>query len=989
MQHFGVSSSNYVEPNAENIHHIEINDISAESELKISKKVNSHEILNCSADKLNSSQVCSSVNTGQTNSKSKLDISLSSPLQNSNNVLDDNTNTHSSHDTNSNKIHNKQTTTSVNVPVKSAITKQSEVITISDSEESTSSLTSSNYENNSINVFQNSTNKITKKIHNLEELDSIVKDSETLNNAENEDRMDECAKNITHSTYSSSKINANIQDNLNHKEITTVIRRKTKSKRKSKNQQNRTVSRTTLKSKSLSPNKTSEQNVTLSNSVIQKKLNCDINSNKELSQRLKEDHTNVNLMSSNSKQIIQTTHELHSEHCLNDYNEIIRSEHSVSLIKASNTDYKNFNESAIESDKNLIQEILVDDTPHLHVAKDVSNKNIPSNHSYENIANVLNLESEDNLNLFDTKYKLPVTNQCHESKKFSPCKDEPKIILEKEIIESTQLEKSNENKIKSEPNISCVNLLLSDEEEDIKPKINLNYSNTNEIVTLDSDEEDFPLSQLNTTNINDIPDFTSTFEMIYDNPADVIKEEEQELLHCNESTWFDESLSQTNLVEGKCILKMNSTSLQEISADEDGIDGNEDEQLNKNDAFEEKKTNNLLYDKVHQEYSIKNCVVKCPLIDQEHYFKSQKRKSSEDSMITKKNKVLYIEDMAFQKYIEKTKKEKFKSSKRSPSKRKINNTNFRNKNVKKNYSETISQIQHSKLIKLKRKEKLKEIVPKLIREISPKSKIIPKHDTKPIVKNTNKNRGSYLMESLVNDGRIRKKKELERKHSTNLKSNQKLNKQNQSNAGLHNIQMTDDGNKEINKNSEKDDKKCTNLIDLKETSTNIDANIPKKIGDLESDAIEQLNTDAVSKVTNGDPNDENRNFSFDDFLKKQEEIDQKKFAKKKNLKTPSSDQLEKIKISDKKEVFVQKSNLKVRNTFFENIEIQSKFKKRVKFCDFNDCKFIISDQNERRNNGIFAPAFKLNEHLIRESEMEFETAIVKVCSWNVRWLEVS
>ena len=70
------------------------------------------------------------------------------------------------------------------------------------------------------------------------------------------------------------------------------------------------------------------------------------------------------------------------------------------------------------------------------------------------------------------------------------------------------------------------------------------YSTLDDIIVLDSDDEDFPRSQLNATNIDDVPDFSSIFRSIYDED-DLIDEKPSVNFNCSQDTWF-ESLSQSN-----------------------------------------------------------------------------------------------------------------------------------------------------------------------------------------------------------------------------------------------------------------------------------------------------------------------------------------------------------------------------------------------------------------------------------------------------------
>lgn len=71
----------------------------------------------------------------------------------------------------------------------------------------------------------------------------------------------------------------------------------------------------------------------------------------------------------------------------------------------------------------------------------------------------------------------------------------------------------------------------------------LNYSMPDEIISLDSDEEDFPSSQMNTTCVTDIPDYSSTFSMMYELKSEVPSDDE-DVLYINTNSWF-EPLSQT------------------------------------------------------------------------------------------------------------------------------------------------------------------------------------------------------------------------------------------------------------------------------------------------------------------------------------------------------------------------------------------------------------------------------------------------------------
>ncbi|XP_065210843.1 uncharacterized protein LOC135838944 isoform X2 [Planococcus citri] len=72
----------------------------------------------------------------------------------------------------------------------------------------------------------------------------------------------------------------------------------------------------------------------------------------------------------------------------------------------------------------------------------------------------------------------------------------------------------------------------------------LNYSMPDEIISLDSDEEDFPSSQLlNTSQVMDIPDYSSTFSLMYELKSEVPSDDEDIKFICSDA-WYG-PLSQT------------------------------------------------------------------------------------------------------------------------------------------------------------------------------------------------------------------------------------------------------------------------------------------------------------------------------------------------------------------------------------------------------------------------------------------------------------
>jgi hypothetical protein len=107
----------------------------------------------------------------------------------------------------------------------------------------------------------------------------------------------------------------------------------------------------------------------------------------------------------------------------------------------------------------------------------------------------------------------------------------------------------------SKNGVLCIDLLeSSDDERDVKPLFTpgVEYSTSDEVIILDSDDEDFPCSQLNATHVDDVPDFSPLFESMFDE-AHLDNSNTSVNLSCTEDTWF-ESLSQSNLQSTKKLI---------------------------------------------------------------------------------------------------------------------------------------------------------------------------------------------------------------------------------------------------------------------------------------------------------------------------------------------------------------------------------------------------------------------------------------------------
>lgn len=581
--------------------------------------------------------------------------------------------------------------------------------------------------------------------------------------------------------------------------------------------------------------------------------------------------------------------------------------------------------------------------------------------------------------------------------------------------------------------IPCINLIDEDEDErieDIKPdlpllNINANYSVTDEIVLLDSDDEDFPSSQLNTTQIADIPDFSSTFESLYDYTPDVNDDDESQILYCNDVTWFKplsvdgKGNNRKNLIVDLPIIpkqeprddistskeKENSMDVDVLITEieenvcSDHVDGHGDASMLSdqipNDLSKIPKNQKLMTEaegdenQIHEltkKYLLKPCVVRLPVLNYNFEGKSSDYKAR--PKIKRKEK------------------------------------NLENKKLCNTENKIHSPLSSKKREQMLRKEKLKKVAELQKKSEKEKSQSSEKHNQPVLIKLTHKNRSSHLLDSIVcNPGNSKAGK---KKAEINISAQQSAPK------------LTFEVDNNIRKNLVEVEKISDERDKIYDpySSYHHDVNADRNILDVDlqkggsektsENALQPLtttlsNSNILKDVSNSESNEE----KTQNMLPKQNDLLSNSSNIYHNLLDAStSDFILKgsASLSDNLSVYYNNSmaqtdgsieessvltklqNCQIFNDIkYREIEktekksnLKSKIegstpfkKKRVLFHSNNEYKCFDADPEERLNNSIFAPAYKLNEGLIREEVMEFEAAIATVCKWNVKWLEVS
>lgn len=672
------------------------------------------------------------------------------------------------------------------------------------------------------------------------------------------------------------------------------------------------------------------------------------------------------------------------------------------------------------------------------VPKFLDEENLKQN-SISRVKNDLQLSADilKTVECFQNSGSSPSSINCNSEIEKTNCEELKQTAAEKltmTIKRNTSgtftIDSSSRKSVTPANDIPSINLIDSDEDEkieDTKPdlpllNINANYSITDEIVLLDSDDEDFPCSQLNATQIADVPDFSSTFESLYDYTPDVNDDDDSQILYCNDVTWF-KPLS----IDSKCNYRKNlivdlpiipkQEPRDDISASEekensmdvdvlitkienkicsDHADGHGDARMLsdriRNDLSKILKKENLVIktegdeNQIHEltkKYLLKPCVVRLPILD--HNFE---RKSSDYTGSPKiKRKEINLEN------------------------KKLCNTE----------NKIHSLLSRKKRERMLRKEKLKKVAELQKKSEKEKSQSSEKHNQPVLVKLTHKNRSGHLLDSIVcNPGNSKAGK---KKAKINISAQQSAPK------------LTYEMDNNIVKNSVEVEK----IFDERDkiydpySSYQHDVNTDRNILDVD------LQTDGSEKISKNAPKPLTTTLSNSNILKdvskseSNEEKPQNILPKQNDLlsdssnichslldastsnsilkeSAPSSDNLSlyySSTVAQIDEVIEESSVLtKLQNCqIFDDIKhrktekksnLKSKIegstplkKKRVIFRSNNEYKCFDADPEERLNNSIFAPAYKLNEGLIREEVMEFEAAIATVCKWNVKWLEVS
>lgn len=513
--------------------------------------------------------------------------------------------------------------------------------------------------------------------------------------------------------------------------------------------------------------------------------------------------------------------------------------------------------------------------------------------------------------------------------------------------------------------------------DDVKPRLvkrevlaSSSYTNTDAIIELDSDDDDFPTSRLNATQDDD--DFVDFgLAKMFGEPEDM-KEE------CDDSSWF-EQCTQTDMVEGKHVLRrcsVSSTSELDDLEDEvaeaveqpDGVCEAEPERSEPMEVdapavdvyrFEEETPGTLPKDDVSLKHKADEVMEKYKLkpfsvmLTPAEPLRQRSRKRAKEEPSRKRDKeeepkrrpsasfgeALMTLDVAKNK--EAAKKARLPAL-QSPLKSKARKRRIRSPGI---------SVSEKKLIKEKRKEKLKEIAPSKTSRTEDRGKDVARPEAKPVVKVTDKNRGSFLIDSMIGEASAPKRE----------KPAEASTAKGQTHPKEWRIPVIREKATTSN-----DAKLMDQLMDkyCKESSRRGSASSTEAKADKVAGAVRK---EAGSRKTER-KNREPVSGSGDSVARK--------------VKT--------ARISPKTAKKPLKSSLKKHQVIFGPTDIYAppKEKKRVLFEKETKTKEIPGDAQERRNNGIFAPAYKLNESLIREGIFEFETAMAKVCSWNVKWLEV-
>lgn len=427
--------------------------------------------------------------------------------------------------------------------------------------------------------------------------------------------------------------------------------------------------------------------------------------------------------------------------------------------------------------------------------------------------------------------------------------------------------------------------------------INLNYSMSDEIISLDSDEEDFPSSQLNASAIADVADYSANFDLLYEIKNELREYEEEDVKYGSE--WF-EPFSQTALAEDLRVessKQYRQTESAEIPFN-DVVDTSQESSDSNRKESDTSESIKQKFEKIPKTKSPKITIIEAP------HIKRHKRRSVEaEPPVSKKLKGVSESNAIYRGLLAKERK-----SLKSP---------------KKNRTHSSSS---SAEVKEQRKQILKEIAQSKTKQESRSSGTLI-DVTK--IKKTTQNRGSFLTEELPIPAGVQKAKN-DKKKDEPTSSSSSANPEEKEER----LPSTSKESLKISRNGEK-----------VKSSKHSKASSTRQIKDIPLDEVPQIAEET--------------------------------------LKTSS--QLSSSRPTNRIEKIIRKSILKDSKFRYENGDQKLK-NKNIRFSEQNE-EYLV--KSWIKANGAFSPLYRKFETIIRDGQNEFDSALSTVCSWNVKWLQVS
>lgn len=474
-------------------------------------------------------------------------------------------------------------------------------------------------------------------------------------------------------------------------------------------------------------------------------------------------------------------------------------------------------------------------------------------------------------------------------------------------------------------------------------KKELNYSMADEVISLESDDEDFPCSQsqFNATAIEDVSDYSDVFGGMYAIKPELqhYDEDDDVKFISNSDSWF-EPFSQTirdlKVESSKNYRKSEPVEVEDIL---DILQGDEDEP--QDNLVTPPVAMEVVPEEPMEEARQEPMEVCETPENREEPMESNERIDKIFESPTKEPQL--APSTSFVKVPTKMPIPIIEALPRKPSKRRCSEPPVEHTRTKIKTSSTKPEI------KQQRKEKLKKISEKKHSERSTsKPPSTKEHDVKPKVKVTVQNRGHYLTESHAETAPRTKKssKSKPEEVATSSKSSSPT-------------------------RSESDDRKVPD--DAKDSP----AHDKKKKSNTSSKSANNSHTMKTTLKVNG-----SSKVSEDiplDHLKDQTPKLPDKMPYRSAQPTPATSYMQSSRCESVKSI------LKVRQNLYAKANEQTSVQKVVKFRHRIEEKLLPPNNvNER----FYAP-YKVYEHLIKKSIQEHENTLAHVCKWSVRWLEVS